>query len=81
MYNTYFFLIKLYHNLYGWGIVSRPRKSKDLRIDVEGPSSKISLKEMSEDIGAFLHFLKNHSVLADHYSNGSEHESEESYWL
>ena len=57
-------------------IMNQSRKSKNLRIDVEGQSAKISLKEMSEDIGAFLHFLKNHSVLADHYSKGSEHESD-----
>ena len=56
--------------------MSQSRKNKDLRIDVEVQPPKLSLKEMSEDIGAFLHFLKNHSVLADQYSKGSEYKSD-----
>ena len=43
---------------------------------MENKSAKISLEEMSEDIGAFLHFLKNHSILADHHSKGVKSDSE-----
>lgn len=40
-------------------------KSNRLIIDVESKVSKISLKELSEDIGAFLYFLRNHSALKE----------------
>ncbi len=54
---------------------------QSLKIDIEHQNAKISLKELSEDIGAFLHFLKNHSALADQCSKGHEHHKLCSAWM
>ena len=54
----------------------KDEKRKNLVIDVEGSAPKISLKELSEDIGALLHFLRNHSTLADYPSKHGESDSD-----